>query len=192
MRTSHANRARPGILTFLIVLAFAALFQGTALAHGDLESTIPEADSKLKKPTDHIIINFTEPPAKASSVEVVDGCKDDIIEEVDFEERVAHVFLSEGQPGRWKVSYQVVSAADGHKTDGSYSLTVAGKADCSDKGGGKDDANGGDDDSDGTGSGPSAGGDDPDEEGSSFPVVPVIIGTAVLLALALLARRLSG
>lgn len=179
---------------FVLALLLVALVPGIARAHGDLESTIPEAGSKVDKAPDHIIINFTEPPTRASVVEVRDGCKDDIIDEAYFEERVAHVFLTDGEPGKWKVSYRVVSAADGHKTEGSYALTVAGKSDCSneapdDGGNGKDagNDNGGDGDA-GTASGPRG----PAGNESSFPLVPVALGTVGVIALALVARRLSG
>lgn len=41
-----------------------------------------------------------------------------------------HVFLNDGQPGEWTVSYAVVSAVDGHKTNGKYSFTVDGEPEC--------------------------------------------------------------
>lgn len=173
-------------------LAAVVLAAAPAYSHGDVGSTIPEAGSTLKGPPDHLIINFTEPPAKPSVVVVHDGCNDNIIDEVEFEDRVAHVYLTDGQPGTWKVSYQVVSAADGHRTKGSYALKVQGKADCSDKpenGGGG--GNGNDAGDEGTAAGPrGGGGTDADE--SPFPMVPVALGSAAVIVLALVARRLSG
>ena len=171
-------------LAFLLLLL---LWPVAAAAHGDLQGTIPEKGSTLQKPPDHLIINFTEAPAEQSAVSVEDGCSDEVVDQLEFEDKVAHVFLTSAEPGKWKVSYEVVSAVDGHKTKGSYSLTVRGKADCS--GGSKSDDGG-------TGPGPQAGGGpgettDEDEDGS-FPVVPVVIGSAGLVALAVLARRLSG
>ncbi|MDQ4142793.1 MAG: copper resistance protein CopC [Actinomycetota bacterium] len=188
MGTNERDRSRATTIVLLFVLAM-ALTPVTALAHGDLQSTIPEAGSKSKKPLDHIIINFTEPPTNNSVVRVKDGCDRQIVEELDFEDKAAHVYLSKGQPGKWRVSYDVVSAVDGHKSDGSYSLTVAGKADCSQKSNG----NGGraDPADEATGPGPQAGGGGGEDE-SSFPVVPVALGSVGVIALALLARRLSG
>lgn len=167
-----------------------ALPVSPAAAHGDLQGTFPEKGSKLNRPPVHLIINFTEPPSKQSVVSVEDGCSDEVVDEVEFQGNAGHVYLSGGEAGKWKVSYEVVSAVDGHKTDGSYSLTVTGKPDCSpDKGG-----DGGDKEK--TGPGPQVGADD-DPGGSlgdesSFPVVPVALGSAGLVALALVARRLAG
>jgi len=183
MQTPAALVRKATLLVLLLVIAWSPV----ARAHGDLVSTIPKQDSKLKKPPDHLIINFTEPPAKGSVVTVRDGCRDDVVDELDFEERVGHVFLSEGRPGDWKVSYKVISAADGHKTAGSYSLTVAGKADCSEKPP-KDEPP----KDNGSGEGPQATGDGGDDDESSFPVVPVALGSLGVIALALVARRLSG
>ena len=162
-----------------------------AQAHGDLKSTIPAADSKLKKAPEHLIINFTEPPTKDSVVRVRDGCNFNIIDEVDFENSVAHVFVSDGQPGKWKVSYDVISAADGHRTGGSYGFEVTGKAVCSPQKGllspKKTDQ--------GQAPGPQAGGRGDDRGGrddGSFPVVPIALGGAAVIALALVARRVAG
>ena len=194
MNPCNVDRRSTRVLARLgLSLLLVALVAAPAFGHGELESTIPEENSTLKRPTDHIIINFTEPPAKPSVVAVRDGCNDDIIDEVEFEDRVAHVFLTKGEPGRWKVSYQVVSAADGHRTKGSYSLNVKGKADCSPGSGdgGGDGAGDGGGDGDGTAAGPGGPGGTSEDE-SSFPIVPIALGSAVVIALALVARRLSG
>lgn len=175
---------------FLTALLVVALGQTTALAHGDLGDTIPEADDELGKPPSHLIINFTEPPTKNSVIVVKDGCGDEITDSVSFSDGTAHVFTDKGEPGDWEVSYEVVSAQDGHKTDGSYGFKILGKKDCSTEEKPSPGGNGG-----GSGQGPQAndggggtgGGDD-----SSFPVVPVVLGGAGVIALALVARRLAG
>ncbi len=194
-RSRGGGAARLVLLWIAAGLALVVFGAGPAVAHGELESTIPDRNSVLKGPPDHIIINFTEPPAKPSVVVVRDGCNDSIIDEVAFEDRTAHVFLTDGEPGDWKVSYQVVSAADGHRTRGSYSLTVRGKADCSDEpdngGGGANGGGGGGGGGDGTAAGPDGGGGTGSDEGS-FPVVPIALGSAVVIGLAFVARRLSG
>lgn len=191
LTSSSARREFPRWGGMVIVLAlFLWLWSPPATAHGDLQSTIPEKGSKLKRPPDHLIINFTETPAKQSVVSVKDGCKDDVVDVLEFEEKVAHIFLTEGQPGKWTVSYDVISAVDGHRTDGSYTLTVTGKSDCSGKGGSGPADNGtgpGNQAEGGDGSGDGGG-----EDESSFPVVPVALGSVGLIALALIARRLSG
>lgn len=174
--------------TVLVIVALGVLLAPARVhAHGELQGTIPEPGSKLDKPPDHLVINFTEPPTNQSVVTVTDGCGGDVVDVLDFQERTAHVFLKRAEPGRWKVSYQVISSSDGHKTDGSYALTVAGKAQCSgDVGKGKGPRGG---------PGPQAGGEpggDGEGDESSFPIVPVALGTAGLVALALVVRRLSG
>ena len=172
-----------------LVLMALALWPAVAFAHGDISSSIPKADESLKKAPDHLIINFTEPPAKSSVVQVKDGCGTQIADSVDFEDLVAHVFTEDGQPGKWKVSYKVLSTQDGHKSSGSYGFTVKGKKDCTpdDNSGGN--GNGGNGAAGGTN--PQAGGNGGDDEGS-FPVVPVAIGSVGVIGLALVARRLAG
>jgi methionine-rich copper-binding protein CopC len=177
----------------LVALALPLAFSAPALGHGELESAIPEPDSTLGGPPNHLIINFTEPPTKDAEFKVTDGCGRNLINETAVQERVGHIFLVKGgEPGKWKVSYKVVSAADGHVSKGSYGLTIKGKKDCSapepsedgggDAGGGA--AGGGD-----GGSGDQAAPTSDEESGSSFPVVPVAIGTVALLVLAFIARR---
>ena len=174
-----------------LVLMALALWPAAASAHGDISSSIPKADESLKKAPDHLIINFTEPPAKSSVVQVKDGCGTQIADSVDFEDLVAHVFTEDGQPGKWKVSYKVLSTADGHKSSGSYGFTVEGKKDCTAGGNSGGNGNGGNGTGGGTGgSNPQAGGNGDDE--GSFPVVPVAIGSVGVIGLALVARRLAG
>jgi copper resistance protein C len=183
------------VLFPLVVLALALAFPAAAYGHGTLESAIPPPDSTLGKPVNHLILNFTEPPTKDAVFKVVDGCGDDLIDQTAVQERTGHVFLVKGgEPGKWKVSYKVVSSVDGHVAKGSYSLKVKGKADCGD--GDKPAGNGG-----GGGTGDNAGGggdqaaptdDSQEEDGSSFPIVPVAIGTVALVALAFIARRAAG
>ena len=181
------RRKLPGRLAAVVVL-LALVAPGPALAHGELLSTKPEKNSTVAKPPGHLIIEFTEAPTKQSLVKVRDGCGDEVVDQLAFEDRKAHVFLTKAQPGKWKVSYDVVSAVDGHPSKGSYALTVEGKADCSSpKGDPKDDSGNG-----GTGPGPGAAGDPEGSDESSFPVVPVVIGTLALVAVALIVRRLSG
>ncbi len=188
MATLQTARPRRALLASTAAGALFCLWAAPAFAHGDLHGTVPEKGSTLARAPDHLIINFTEPPAEQSVVSVTDGCSDEVIDELEFDGKAAHVFLSKGQPGKWKVSYKVVSAVDGHRTNGSYALKVTGKRECSGTGGAPDGP-----DKDGSGPGPQAGEDgDPDEEESSFPVVPVALGSLGLVALALVARRLSG
>ena len=168
-----------------VAFVLLVLGSGAASAHGDLGSTTPAAGSKLGKPPDHLIINFTEPPTKNSVVKVKDGCGNSITDSVSFSDKVAHVFTDEGQPGKWKVSYEVVSAADGHKSDGGYGFIVTGKKDCSAEEEPKNEEGG-------SGPGPQAKDGNGRDDDGSFPAIPVAIGGAGVIALALVARRLAG
>ena len=176
----------------LAALLIVALGPTMALAHGDMGETIPSADTEVKKPPSHLIINFTEPPTKNSVVRVKDGCGDEISDSVDFSDTVAHVFTDEGEPGDWKVSYEVVSAKDGHKTDGGYGFKVLGKKDCSPDGGFDPGGGVGEDASPGPQANDDGGSGGTGNDESSFPVVPVAIGGVGVIALALVARRLAG
>jgi len=174
------------ILAVVVALGLAQLMSGTALAHGELESEFPEAESTLGKPPDHVILNFTEAPTNDAVFNVTDGCGTEMIAEAAVQQRAGHLFLTkDGQPGTWKVSYKVVSAEDGHLSKGSYALTVKGKKDCSPDEPSGNGGNGGGNAAGGTGGAPTGDEDD----GGSFPVVPVIIGTVALLGLAFIARR---
>ena len=175
----------------LVALLVLPLGQGVAYAHGDISSSNPEADSSVKKAPGHLIINFTESPTKSSVVKVKDGCGTEIVDNLDFSQKTAHVFVEDGRPGKWKVSYKVLSADDGHRTSGSYGFTVNGKEDCASDGG---NSSGGNNNGSEGGPGDQAAGGPGNEEDdeSSFPVVPIAIGSVGVIGLALIARRLSG
>ena len=166
----------------LVVVALSLGFSGTAAAHGDVVSAIPPVDAKLGRPPPHIIINFSEPPTKNGVVKVVDGCKNNIVRSFAFEGKVAHVFLKRGEPGDWRVSYDIVSDADGHRTDGGYSLAVKGRPLCS-RGGPEAT------DDEGAEPAPQAGSGGAVEEDPSLPVIPIVLGSAAVIVLAVLARR---
>jgi methionine-rich copper-binding protein CopC len=184
-KNGHMRRS----FLFLVTLAFGLTISATAFAHGEIESTIPEADSKLGKAPNHLIINFSEAPTKDAVFKVLDGCGRNMIDQAGVQGGTGHIFLaSGGEPGKWEVSYKIVSAVDGHPSNGSYGLTVQGKKDCGGSSGGGGNAPNG-------GGGNAAGDGAPtgnEEDGGSFPVVPVLLGTVGLVALAFLARRAAG
>lgn len=178
-------------LKAMLPAAFLILGATPALAHGDLAATVPPKGSTLPKPVDHLAITFSQAPTKDAVVKVVDGCDRNVVKRVDLQDRVAHVYLSDPQPGKWQVSYNIISSVDGHPSRDAYNLTVKGKPDCSKpkpdegKNGDKDDE----------GDGPNAADGDspvPEDNGSSFPVVPVAIGTVAVLGVAFAVRRAAG
>lgn len=182
------------LMAWVAFLGFMAVM-APAGAHGDIESTFPERGASIKKPTDHVMINFTEAPTDNASVRVVDGCGTDLVDEVYVTDRTLHVLLDDGQPGRWEVTYRVISAEDGHKTNGTFPFRVRGSADCS-----SDGDNGNDTDADTETIAPGDDGDDqaaPDtnptsDSGGSLPLVAIFVGGLALIGIAALVRLRSG
>lgn len=161
-----------------------------ANAHGDIAATTPEQDAAMKKAPKTLSITFTETPAGGSNrFEVRDGCKQEVVADVDLNQRTMTASLDEGRPGHWRVSYQIVSAEDGHPSRGSYRFHVAGKPRCNAP---ADDEKPDDDEADETGNNdddPAAA--DDDDAGGGLPWIPIGLGTLVLVGLALLVRRSS-
>jgi hypothetical protein len=93
-----------------------------------------------------------------------------------------------GEPGKWRVEYRIISTVDGHPTSDGWSFAVQGKKDCSEPA--PEQTDDGTAPDDGAAGGPTGEGDDEDD-GSSFPVVPVAAGTVALVAVALLIRGRS-
>lgn len=174
-RANPAPRARIALIfgVTAVVVALAGLHT-PAFAHAERVSSHPEEGDRLKEAPSKVSIEFSEPPAADASLQVVDGCGNDVAGEVQVANQGISVPIDGGQPGKWKVDSTVVSGLDGHETRDSWTFSVGGKADCSQGGGG----------------GRARGGGDEDE--SSFPVIPVVIGAVVVLAVALLLRAVTG
>ena len=153
-----------------------------ARAHGEIQGTDPEARSTVRRAPRSVAVTFTEAPTAQAVLEVTDGCKRDVAQAVDVTDATATVRLASGRPGKWRVSYRVISALDGHLTRGGYSFTVAGKKDCTP-----------DEPTDDPGANPTKALPEDDEEnepeGSGAPVVPIALGAAALIAVALIVRR---
>lgn len=178
---------------FALVAVFGlSVLSAPASAHGDIESTSPKRGATLKEPTDHVLINFTEAPTDNASVQVIDGCGTDLTQDVFVTQRTLHVLLDEGQPGRWQVAYRVISAEDGHKTNGSFNFKVRGQADC---GGGEEEP---DVDSetigpdDGSGEQAAPDGGPASDQKSNLPLVAIFVGGLALIGIAALVRLRSG
>lgn len=152
-------------------------------AHGEIQGTDPEARSTVRRAPRSVAVTFTEAPTAQAVLEVSDGCKRDVAQAVDVTDATATVRLASGRPGKWRVSYRVISALDGHLTRGGYTFTVAGKKDCTP----------GDDPTGDPGDGPTQAappaGDEDEPEGSGAPVVPIALGAIALVAVALIVRR---
>jgi methionine-rich copper-binding protein CopC len=154
-----------------------------AYAHGDIQASDPAPRSTVRRAPKSVAITFTEAPTAQAVLEVTDGCKREVGQGVDVAEATATVRVGDAQPGRWQVSYRVISAVDGHLTRGGYAFTVAGEKDCT-----PDEKPAKDPGDDPTRAAPPI--DEEDEpEGSGAPVVPIAIGAVALIAVALIVRR---
>ncbi len=166
--------------------AVALSISATALGHADVEETTPSANSRVRKPPREVKLVLAEPPGPGSTLQVRDGCRANVVEDVvaDEGESILSAALARGEAGQWRVRFESVSAVDGHLVRGAYKFTVAGKRRCGES------KNRGD-----AGSNPQGphagdlGGDSDESESSSLPVVPLALGTAALVGIALVARR---
>lgn len=157
----------------LAVGAVIALYPSLAYPHAELDTSNPAAGSTVASVPSQTTLSFTEEPAAESVIKIFDGCNKNVNAGQTVSGKAITVTLADSaQPGDWKVNWKSISADDGHVEHGNYAFTVSGKADCS-----NDKASGG-------GGGNASG----DTGGSSFPVVPVVIGAVVLLALAFFVR----
>ena len=169
------------LLLVSMVLGLVAV-AAPAGAHGDIQATNPEPESKVRRAPRSVAVTFTEAPTAQAVLNVTDGCKRDVGQGVDVADATATVRVATGQPGKWQVSYRVISSLDGHQTRGRYSFTVAGKKDCTPD----------EDPTDDPGDGPTQAADgdtDEPEESSGAPVIPIALGAIGLIAVALIVRR---
>lgn len=171
-------------IAILAVLAGGlSLVAGPVRAHGELQGADPEPNAHLKSAPSNLTMTFTEAPSSDSVIKVLDGCRTPVVERnvVDGNDFVAQ--LATGQPGKWRATFRVISAEDGHLTKGTYSFQVAGKKDCSNHEGGDDATPGAGDGSDASGNTPDGGGD--------FPIVPVVVAAVALVVVGAIVRRVS-
>jgi len=175
------------------VVLLLALWPAAAFGHGETTTTDPEDGASLGSAPKRVAVTLSEPPAKDAELEVVDGCGDTVSGNPKVDGQVLSTTISGGEPGAWEANYRIVSAVDGHPTKDTWTFKVDGKKDCSsdEPKEPKDPGENGDPNSNGDGTG-TAQGPDEEDDGSSFPVVPVAAGTAALVGLALFIRTRSG
>jgi methionine-rich copper-binding protein CopC len=158
-----------------------------ASAHGELVSSIPDGGSVVRRIPESVSVALTEPPAPGTTVNVSDGCNQNVAAVARAGVEGLEIEIGRAEPGPWKVRFHVVSALDGHSTTGDFAFRVRGKAECP-KGMGA----GTDPDTQLTGGAdPQAGSEFP-EDGLDFPVIPFVIGSVMIVAIALLLRRAAG
>ena len=173
-----------GTVAFLLVLAVA----GPAAAHGEKVRTDPPEGAAVKAVPGRVSVTLSEAPTPQVKLQLTDGCGRHVARSVAVRGADIVASVSNAQPGRWKASYRAISSVDGHESEGSWNFRVAGEKDCSQEETSGDEPGGDDAIEPGT----EAGGDTAPltrSTESSFPVVPVAIGAAILLLAAFFVRR---
>lgn len=181
---SSATRTCSG---FCLGALVALLLVAPAAAHGDYVSSDPVKGDRLDKKPQHIEIVLSEAPVESSTITVFDGCGTDVTQATYVDGRSIHAVPQKSAgAGRWRVEYEIVSADDGHQTEGSFGFRVRGR--CTEVA--EPDATIGappdDDDDDGL-----AVDDTPvPVPDAPFPIIPALaIGGAAVVGIALLVRR---
>ena len=185
---------RRAAVALALALAAAA---APAWAHGEKIRTDPDDGDTLPRPPRRVSVTLTEPPTREAVFEVTDGCGDAVVAEIAIDGEELEARIGGGSPGRWHARYRVISAVDGHPTDGRWHFSVDGERDCGDGDGHGDGDGDGTDDGDDVAESPGpeptvvSRGDDGDGEGEDggVPVVALTAGAVGLVALALVARR---
>lgn len=168
-------------LTWLVTAAglVVAFYAPSAHAHGVIDAADPAIGARVQDPPESVVMTMTEAPAQGSIFLVTDGCDDEVSGLAQLSGDEVTIPIDAGEPGRWRVSFEALSSVDGHLVKGSYRFRVGGKKDCS--------APETDTETPGEESPPPVA-EGPGDEGSSFPIVPVALGTAGVIGIAVLAR----
>ncbi|MDQ3953426.1 MAG: copper resistance protein CopC [Actinomycetota bacterium] len=148
-----------------------------AHAHAERSASTPEEGERVPTAPEALRVTFTEPPTGDAAVEVVDGCGRDVVTDVEVQNFELTATLAGGQPGRWTVNTNVISAVDAHNTRDRWTFTVRGEPDCTARESAPPDRAGGD--------------EDEEDGGSVLPLIAIGGATIGLIALALLLRGRS-
>lgn len=117
-------------LVMIGVAAGAAFTAAPASAHAVLSRSTPPRGASVDSVPAEIAMRFTEPPTTDANVVVTDGCRRDVVGGIEVLNAKLTATIANGQPGRWRVRYELVSAVDGHPTSGSFSFRVQGDKNC--------------------------------------------------------------
>ena len=118
-----------GFLPYLLLLATVLMLPRAALAHAFPEAEDPKVGSTVTVPPQQVAIRFNAPiEALFSRLDVLGSSgqhEDEGAPQVNADTRTLTVHLKPLTPGEYTVKWSVV-AKDGHRTEGSYTFTVAG------------------------------------------------------------------
>jgi copper resistance protein C len=113
----------------MLLVATVLLLPRAALAHAFPEAEEPKVGSTVTAPPQQVAIRFDAPiEALFSKLDVLDSSgqsEDEGTPQVNADTRTLTVNLKPLKPGDYTIKWSVV-AKDGHRTEGSYTFTVAG------------------------------------------------------------------
>ena len=118
------------LLVVSAAAVLAVLHATPALAHAELGRAEPADGEQLAVAPSGVRLDFTERLAPESRVTVVDSCRHEVDAGTSVRGTRILADVRPGQPGTWRVSYDVVSSDDGHQSAGGYSFTVLGDPHC--------------------------------------------------------------
>ena len=156
---------------FYLAPLLLVVLSAPAFGHAALTGSTPKDGARLDEVPATVEVNYAEPPTTDTKLSVTDGCDRDVARNVEVLNQSVTADVGSGQPGDWKVEWAVVSAVDGHLTRDSVRFKVAGEPDCEQ----------------------AAADETPtdEESGTTFPIVPVVVATVLILAVALVVRSRS-
>lgn len=121
------------VLSWLIMGILAALSAQAVLAHAQLAESSPNANAVLESTPSEIRLRFTEPlESDFSRISLIDAVGNDVelpntvIDAAD--NHMMYVPLPMLGDGLYTINWRVVSAADGHPTQGSFPFLIGGGA----------------------------------------------------------------
>ena len=111
------------------VIAFVALFSGTALAHATYKSSNPADESTVAAAPSQITAEFTEPMTGGSLMDVTDPCGRDSGTGSSQTGSSMSVQNTSSAAGTYTVFWRAVSV-DSHTTEGEFTFTVTSGDPC--------------------------------------------------------------
>ena len=135
------GRAR--ILGYAVLVPYLVLGATTyAVAHAAYEDSDPGDGETVSSPPSRVVVDFTERLTDGSYLAVTDPCGENVDngDSLVAADRLT-ISMSADRAGTYVVRFDVVSAIDGHPTDGQFTFISAGGAQCAapaDDGGGTD------------------------------------------------------
>ena len=169
-----------------------------AIAHGILESASPEPKSRVQFVPRVVRTTLTEDPLPEGRYLVRDGCGRIVNASFEVDGETISARVADAQPGNWKVRFDFISSADGHRYNETYTFSVAGSKDCSPPADEEMEEEAGDDSAGGSGStsppdesshGGAAGSIPASGTTQDVPFGPLTIATAAVIGLAVFGRR---